>query len=200
MQLYICYLFKYMPCAIILFELWGYNMKKLLVVVDYQNDFVDGALGFEGAADIEEKIVGYIDYFERNGDFIAFTLDTHERDYLQTTEGQNLPVEHCIKGTDGWKLTERLQDYAKKYPKFEKHTFGSLDLGNYIRGIAPLVNEVYLVGLVSNICVISNAIIAKAALDKNGKVFVIKNATDSNDKEMQQKAFEVLENLHIKVI
>ena len=182
------------------FELWGYNMKKLLVVVDYQKDFVDGALGFEGAEDIEDKIVGLVDYFDRNGDFIAFTLDTHEKDYLQTTEGKNLPVEHCIKGTDGWKLMERLDDYAKKYPKFEKHTFGSLDLGNYIRGIAPLINEVYLVGLVSNICVISNAIIAKSALDKNGKVFVIKDAVGSPDGEMQQKAFDILENLHIKVI
>ena len=175
-------------------------MKKLLVVVDYQKDFVDGSLGFDGAIDIEDKIVGLVDYFERHGDFVAFTLDTHENDYLTTTEGKNLPVEHCIKDTDGWKLTERLEEYAKKHPKFEKHTFGSLDLGNYIRGLGPLVNEVYLVGLVSNICVISNAIIAKSALDKNGKVFVIKNAVSSYDKEMQQKAFEILENLHIKVI
>ena len=175
-------------------------MKKLLVVVDYQKDFVDGALGFDGAIDIEDKIVGLVDYFERHEWFVAFTLDTHEKDYLETTEGKNLPVEHCIKGTDGWKLMERLEDYAKKYPKFEKHTFGSLDLGNYIRGIAPLIDEVYLVGLVSNICVISNAIIAKSALDKNGKVFVIKNAVGSPNGEMQQKAFDILENLHIKVI
>ena len=175
-------------------------MKRLLVVVDYQKDFVDGALGFEGAIDIENRIVDLVDYFERHGDFIAFTLDTHDKDYLNTTEGKNLPIEHCIKGTDGWKLMERLEDYAKKYPKFEKHTFGSLDLGNYIRGISNLIDEVYLVGLVSNICVISNAIIAKSALDKNGKVFVIKNAVGSNDAKMQQKAFEILENLHIKVI
>lgn len=175
-------------------------MKKLLVVVDYQNDFVDGALGFEGADRIEDKILTLIDMFEKNEDFICFTLDTHERDYLRTTEGQNLPVEHCIKGTQGWQVVDSLKEYVNKYPHFEKHTFGSLDLGNYIRGIAPLIDSVYLVGLVSNICVISNAIIAKSALDKNGKVFVIKAATDSNDKEMQQKGFEILENLHIKVI
>lgn len=175
-------------------------MKKLLVVVDYQNDFVDGALGFEGAELIEDKILSLIEKFEKNGDFIAFTLDTHERDYLNTTEGKCLPIEHCIRGTEGWKITERLADYAKIYPKFEKHTFGSIDLGNYIKGISPLIDEVYLVGLVSNICVISNAIIAKSALGKFGRVYVIKSATDSNDKEMQQKAFDVLENLHIKVI
>ena len=175
-------------------------MKKLLVVVDYQNDFVDGALGFEGAEKIEDRIFQLIEYFEKNEDYICFTLDTHERDYLRTTEGQNLPVEHCIRGTHGWQLVDRIKDYYTKYPHFEKHTFGSLDLGNYIRGISPLINEVYVVGLVSNICVISNAIIAKAALDKNGRVYVIKDATDSFDKEMQQKGFDILENLHIKVI
>lgn len=175
-------------------------MKKLLVVVDYQNEFVDGALGFEGAELIEDKIVNLIEMFEKNEDYICFTLDTHERDYLRTTEGKNLPVEHCIKGTKGWELVDRLKDYANRHPKFEKHTFGSLDLGNYIRGIAPLIDSVYLVGLVSNICVISNAIIAKSALDKNGKVYVVGRGTASFDKEMQQKAFDVLENLHIKVI
>ncbi len=175
-------------------------MKRLLVVVDYQNDFVDGALGFEGADEIENNIVDLIERFEKNHDFIAFTFDTHERDYLSTTEGKCLPVEHCIKGTEGWKIRERLADYAKRHQCFEKHTFGSLDLGNFIRGLNPLINEVYLVGLVSNICVISNAIIAKAALDKYGRVYVVKNATASFDNEMQQKGFDILENLHIKVI
>ena len=175
-------------------------MKKLLVVVDYQNDFVDGALGFEGADAIEDRIVELIELFEKNNDYIAFTFDTHEVDYLNTTEGKCLPVNHCIKGTEGWKIRPRLADYAKRHPNFEKHTFGSLDLGNFIRGLNLVVNEVYLVGLVSNICVISNAIIAKAALDKYGRVYVIKNATSSFDKEMQQKGFDILENLHIKVI
>ena len=176
------------------------NMKKLLVVVDYQKDFVDGALGFDGADSIDETIVNLLEKFEKNNDYICFTLDTHERDYLDTTEGRKLPVEHCIKGTDGWKLMETVQDFAKKYPKFEKHTFGSLDLGNYIRGLAPLIDEVYLVGLVSNICVISNAIIAKSALDKYGRVYVVKAGTASFDEDMQQKGFDILENLHIKVI
>ena len=175
-------------------------MKKLLVVVDYQNDFVDGALGFKGAEVIEDEIVKLIDRFEKNNDFVAFTLDTHESDYLYTTEGRNLPVEHCIKGTEGWKVTERLQEYLPNHPVFEKHTFGSMMLGNYIQGLNTIIDEVYLVGLVSNICVISNAIIAKAALGKNGRVYVIKKATASYDEEMQQKGFDILENLHIKVI
>ena len=175
-------------------------MKKLLVVVDYQNDFVDGALGFDGADSIEDEIVKLIDEFEKNNDFVAFTLDTHDSEYMYTTEGKNLPVEHCVKGTDGWKVRKRLQEYLTRHPVFEKHTFGSINLGNYIQGINVLIDEVYLVGLVSNICVISNAIIAKSALGKYGKVFVVKNATASNDEEMQQKGFDILENLHIKVI
>ena len=175
-------------------------MKKLLVVVDYQNDFVDGALGFDGADAIEDEIVKLIDEFEKNNDYVVFTLDTHERDYLNTTEGQNLPVEHCIKGTDGWQVRPILEDYMKRHPVFEKHTFGSIDLGNYIKGLNVILDEVYLVGLVSNICVISNAIIAKAAMGKYGKVFVVKNATASFDEDMQQKGFDILENLHIKVI
>ena len=175
-------------------------MKKLLVVVDYQNDFVDGALGFDGAEAIEDEIVKLVDEFEKNNDYVAFTLDTHESDYLYTTEGRNLPVKHCIIGTEGWQIRERLQDAMKRHPVFEKHTFGSIDLGNFIKGLNVLIDEVYLVGLVSNICVISNAIIAKAALGKYGKVFVVKNATASFDEEMQQKGFDILENLHIKVI
>ena len=175
-------------------------MKKLLVVVDYQNDFVNGALGFDGAELIEDRILDLIEKFEKSEDFICFTLDTHDRDYLSTTEGKNLPVEHCIKGTKGWQIVDRFKEYVTRYPVFEKHTFGSLDLGNYIRGIAPLIDEVSLVGLVSNICVISNAIIAKSALDKNGRVYVFKDATSSNDKEIKQKGFDILENLHIKII
>lgn len=177
-------------------------MKKLLVVVDYQNDFVDGALGFEGADKIEENILKLMKEFEERQDFICFTLDTHERDYLKTTEGKYLPVEHCIKGTNGWKIRQRVEE-ADKYhlfPRFEKYTFGSLELGNYIRGLTPIVDEVVLVGLVSNICVISNAIIAKAALGPKGVVKVVRNATSSYDLEMQEKGFDILKNLHIEII
>ena len=175
-------------------------MKKLLVVVDYQNDFVDGTLGFLGADSIEDNIIQLIHEFEKNGDYICFTLDTHDENYLKTTEGENLPVEHCIKGTNGWKIRSSLENYQQKYPTFEKYTFGSLELGNYIRENNQIINEVYLVGLVSNICVISNAIIAKSALDENGEVYVIRNATSSNDLKMQEKGFEILKNLHIKLI
>jgi len=175
-------------------------MKKLLVVVDYQNDFVDGALGFEGARDIEAKIVELIKKFKANGDFICYTMDTHERDYLSTVEGSYLPIEHCIRGSEGWKLTRDVDEVKEFYPVFEKAGFPSLTLGNYIHGLSPLIDEIYLCGLVSDICVFSNAIIAKAACGKNCKVKVIENATSSNDLDMQEKSFEMLKHLHIEVV
>ena len=175
-------------------------MKKLLVVVDYQNDFVDGALGFEGADKIEKKILELIKEFEEKNDYICFTLDTHQENYLETTEGKYLPVKHCVKGTKGWMIRDAVNEKTMLYPKFEKYTFGSLELGNYIRGLNPIINEVVLVGLVSNICVISNAIIAKAALGPNGVVKVVRDATSSYDLEMQEKGFDILKNLHIEII
>ena len=88
-------------------------MKKLLVVVDYQNDFVSGSLGFPKAAQLEEAIIKKIEDYRAAGDDVVFTLDTHGPDYLSTQEGKNLPVEHCIKGTDGWQLYGKVAALAK---------------------------------------------------------------------------------------
>lgn len=173
-------------------------MRRLLVVVDYQNDFVSGALGFEGADRIEERIVSLIDEFHSRGDMVCFTLDTHQANYLKTVEGKNLPIPHCIKGTNGWKLTNKVNEKVNWQPTFEKTSFGSIDLGNFIRG--NQFDEIYLCGLVSDICVFSNAIIAKASGTPNTRVIVLKDATDSNDKDMQEKSFEMLRHLHIEVI
>lgn len=175
-------------------------MKKILVVVDYQKDFVDGALGFEGAEKIEDEILKLIDEFQARGDFVVFTKDTHPADYLNYTEGEYLPVPHCIKGSEGWELTDRVKGKSEFKPIFEKYTFPSHELGNYIRGLAPLCDEVYLCGLVSDICVFANAIIAKAAIGPKGHIKVVKNATSSADLDMQEKSFEMLKHLHIDVI
>ena len=85
-------------------------MKRLLVVVDYQNDFVDGALGFKGAELISSNIAKLIKEFRNRGDEVVFTYDTHDEDYLNTTEGNNLPVPHCLKGSDGWAFYQRLMN------------------------------------------------------------------------------------------
>ena len=138
-------------------------MKKLLIVVDMQNDFINGTLGTKEAESIVTATAEKIKNFD--GDIFA-TLDTHFENYLQTSEGKNLPVPHCIKGTDGWELNSTiLAELEKKgYQKIEKNTFGSTDL-------PKLINEKYdasditieLIGLCTDICVVSNALLLKAS-------------------------------------
>ena len=138
-------------------------MKKLLIVVDMQKDFVDGALGSRQAVSIVDGVVQKIGTFD--GDVIV-TYDTHSDDYLQTAEGVNLPVAHCIKGTDGWKLDTKVQTALDKrsYHAIEKPTFGSTELPRYIRSVYdPAELEIELVGLCTDICVVSNALLLKAS-------------------------------------
>ncbi|MEG1448090.1 MAG: isochorismatase family cysteine hydrolase [Oscillospiraceae bacterium] len=135
-------------------------MKKLLIVVDYQNDFVNGSLGFSGAEKLEEKILSKIEEYKEND--VVYTLDTHSENYLETKEGKKLPITHCVKGTEGWNLYGELENSLKNRTCFEKCTFGSDALFDFLR--ASEYESVELIGLVSNICIISNAIIAKTAL------------------------------------
>ena len=173
-------------------------MSRLLVVVDYQNDFVDGALGFKGAEKIEDEIVKLIIEFRLTFDEVVFTYDTHNDDYLNTVEGQNLPVPHCIKDTEGWKLRYPLGEWVGESPVFYKDGFGSKELGEYIA--KNNFDEIYLCGLVSDICVFANAIIAKSFASPYTKIKVVRKATSSFDLEMQEKAFDVLKHLHIEII
>ena len=139
-------------------------MKRLLIVVDYQNDFVDGSLGFPGAELLEEPIAAKIEEYRSAADVIAFTFDTHRCDYLETQEGRNLPVEHCLKGTWGWQLEPRVEAVRASTP-IEKPTFGSKGLAEVLKARhtyeGPL-EEIQLVGLCTDICVISNALLLKA--------------------------------------
>ena len=139
-------------------------MKKLLLVVDYQKDFVDGALGFPGAEALDGPIAEKIAAYRAAGDDVAFTMDTHQENYLDTQEGRKLPVPHCIMASEGWKLygkTGQAQDKKRDMVSM-KPTFPSLWLGNWLRD--QKYGQVELVGLVSYMCVISNAVVAKAAL------------------------------------
>ena len=173
-------------------------MNRLLVVVDYQNDFVDGALGFKGAELISSNIAKLIKEFRNRGDEVVFTYDTHDEDYLNTTEGKNLPVPHCLKGSDGWKFYPEINELIGDSKIFEKPGFGSKELGHYIENND--FEEIYLVGLVSDICVFCNAIIAKASASPYCKIKIVRNATSSFDLEMQEKSFDVLKHLHIEII
>ena len=109
-------------------------MKKLLIVVDYQKDFVNGSLGFKEAEYLDEYLSSLIDQYHQNKDDVIFTFDTHQNNYLETQEGKNLPIEHCIKNSDGWKLYGKVNTAKKEYDIcIEKTTFGSLELGNYLK-------------------------------------------------------------------
>ena len=183
-------------CSII--EEEGGNMKKCLIVVDYQNDFVCGALGFEKAYLLEDIIIKKIKEYNTISSDVIFTLDTHKKNYLDTQEGKRLPVVHCLDGSDGHQLFGGLKECLKTNSiVFKKPTFGSLELGNYLKGME--YDEVELVGLVTNMCVLSNAVIAKAALPE-ARIMVDKNACMSFDEELHSKTLDILKGMHIDVV
>lgn len=135
---------------------------KILVVVDMQNDFIDGALGTREALDIVENVVDTIKNFEGK---VIFTRDTHHENYLETLEGKNLPVIHCIEGTPGWEIRDEVMDAAPNSPIVNKPSFGSIALCKKIKEITYRedLESITLIGLCTDICVISNAMILKAA-------------------------------------
>ena len=206
MRVMIPMIYYYLNAQILpLFKKLVYNVKckgdvamnKLLIVVDYQNDFVDGSLGFEGALKIENNIISKIKEFKNNNDQVVFTFDTHSEEYMETMEGKNLPVPHCIKGSNGHKLYGKVANELEGCLSFEKETFGSKELANYLG--KNKFDEIVLIGVVTNICVISNAVIAKT-MQPNSKIVVDASCCASFNLEMEQKAYDILENLHIKVI
>lgn len=134
---------------------------KILIVVDMQNDFIDGALGTKEAEKIVANVKEKIDTYRSNNDEVIFTRDTHFEDYLETQEGKNLPVKHCIKDTFGWQISSKL-DVADSVV-IDKPTFGSTKLIEYLLS-KQNISEIQLVGLCTDICVISNAFLLKAAL------------------------------------
>ena len=171
---------------------------KALVVVDYQKDFVDGALGFPGAEKLEPLILAKIDECRRNGGQVIFTLDTHAEDYLDTSEGKKLPVAHCVKGTPGHGLYGRIAGAVlPEDVVIEKPAFGSLELADYLRRLSP--EEVELCGLVTNICVVSNAVVAKAALPES-RIVVDSAACACADPAAHENALAVMRGVQIDVI
>ena len=174
-------------------------MRKILIVVDMQKDFIDGALGFEGADQIIPGIIAKIREFEEAGDEIVYTLDTHFENYMQTQEGKNLPVPHCLKGSDGWKLAEELQPLLENKKAFEKLTFGSIELAEYLKENASEISSIEVCGLVSNICVVSNAVLAKAAAPE-AEVIVDSKLTASFDPKLHQATLDVLKGIQVTVL
>lgn len=143
-----------------------------LIVVDMQNDFVTGALGTKEAEAIVPQVLRRLSETQHRGEEVLFTRDTHGEDYLDTQEGKKLPVPHCIRGTEGWELVPQLAEYAAGRTPIDKPTFGSQYLGAVLKARdedlkkqgKPGVEKVTLVGLCTDICVISNALLIKAFL------------------------------------
>ena len=134
---------------------------KILVVVDMQNDFIDGALGTKEAVEIVPNVIEKIRKFD--GEKVIYTRDTHHENYMETQEGRNLPVPHCIEGTKGWEIHPEIDALRTDAP-IDKPTFGSAEFGEMLRKIDEEIESITFIGLCTDICVISNAMIAKAFL------------------------------------
>ncbi|MBR6088526.1 MAG: cysteine hydrolase [Anaerolineaceae bacterium] len=142
--------------------------QKILVVVDMQNDFINGSLGTAEAEKIVPAVCGKIADAREAGALVFATMDTHSENYMNTREGRFLPVPHCIKGTSGWLINEQVAEALEGCRVLEKYSFGSLQLPDAVteelqtRGISPRDAEIELIGLCTDICVVSNALILKA--------------------------------------
>ena len=137
-------------------------MNDILIVVDMQNDFIDGALGTKEAEAIVPAVLEKIKGFDGR---VIFTRDTHFDDYMDTQEGKNLPVPHCIKGSEGWQIRAEL-DALRTEPAIDKPTFGSVELSAMLtkENAEKPIDSITLIGLCTDICVISNAMLIKAAM------------------------------------
>jgi len=168
---------------------------KILVVVDMQNDFIDGALGTKEAVGIVPNVVEKIRSFD--GDKIIFTRDTHEENYMETQEGKNLPVPHCIRGTNGWELNPEIEALRKE-EAVDKPSFGSMELASYLKELDD-VESIEFVGLCTDICVISNVMITKAALPEV-PVIVDASCCAGVTPESHKNALEAMKMCQVKVL
>ena len=170
-------------------------MKKLLIVIDMQNDFIDGSLGTPEAEAIVDAVKDKIRTYPA-GDILA-TMDTHGPDYLSTQEGRNLPVEHCIKGTEGWRIRPDIAELLTEAAFFEKPTFGSVRMAEAVKEIEDL-EEIELIGLCTDICVVSNALLLKANLPEV-KICVDSRCCAGVTPEKHLAALETMRSCQIEV-
>lgn len=168
-------------------------MRKALVIVDMQNDFINGCLGTPEAQAIVDDVVNYALDFE--GDVIV-TMDTHFADYENTQEGRRLPVVHCMRDTDGWQLTPELYDISIKHT-IEKDTFGSIELAEMI--VAEDYTKVEFCGVCTDICVISNALLVKAFAPEV-EIRVLKDLCAGVTPESHETALKVMQACQIDVV
>lgn len=167
---------------------------EVLVIIDLQNDFIDGTLGNTGNDQIIEPIENLIEDFDGE---VIFTRDTHNEDYLNTLEGKNLQVTHCIKDTYGWQI--RID--TKGYKIFDKNTFGSYDLVSYLKNLdeREKIEKISFVGICTDICVISNAILVRNALP-NTPINVISSMCKGTSDANHRLALEAMKSVQINIV
>ena len=172
-------------------------MKRILLVIDMQNDFIDGALGTPEATAIVDRVAEEIRKYPAT-DIIA-TRDTHTADYLDSQEGRNLPVPHCIKGTPGWELHPRIAAVLGSAEVLDKPTFGSVELAKKLYGLSAQDDlDITLVGLCTDICVVSNALLIKAFLPET-PVRVVAECCAGVTRESHQAALDTMKMCQIQI-
>ncbi|MBO5448294.1 MAG: cysteine hydrolase [Ruminococcus sp.] len=172
---------------------------KYLVVVDMQKDFVDGSLGSPAAQKIVDNVCRLIAGYKTGGVIYA-TMDTHFKNYLETSEGKQLPVKHCIKGSEGWELDKRVSAALDgKAQIFEKLTFGSIDLAKTLADKLDVNDTVELCGLCTDICVVSNALLIKAYCPEN-EIIVRSSCCAGVSEESHRAALATMRSCQINVI
>ena len=176
---------------------------KTLIVIDMQNDFIDGSLGTKEAQAIVQNVKNKIEEYKARGDRIITTQDTHFSNYLKTSEGNKLPVSHCVINSDGWQLENSIYDALRGYENycnFTKYTFGSVNTFEYLKQFIHTESQsdcdIEIVGLVLNICVISNALLAKAYFPES-RIAIDLNCTAATSSEDWDCAVQVLKNCQI---
>ncbi|MBO6015240.1 MAG: cysteine hydrolase [Lachnospiraceae bacterium] len=171
---------------------------KVLIVVDMQNDFIDGALGTKEAVEIVPKVTEKIKHFEGE---VLYTRDTHHKEYLTTQEGENLPVEHCIEGSFGWQIRDEIEA-LRKNDAIDKPTFGSVELGQKLQELERTegpIESITFVGLCTDICVISNAMLVKAFLPEV-PLIVDASCCAGVTKESHRQALGAMKACQIRII
>lgn len=179
-------------------------MRELLVVIDYQNDFVTGALKNDAAAALEAGIAARVEAHLERGGRVLFTRDTHDTAYLESREGKSLPLPHCIKGSDGWSLYGSLSRYEEGVRDgvsiINKPTFGCAALPAEVMALcggAP--DSIEICGVVTNICVISNAILLHSSF-LNSRIAILKNLCAGTSPEAHARALDVLAGMGYEII
>lgn len=177
-------------------------MKKILIVVDMQNDFTTGCLGNGECQAVIPRVVSLL---EKEWDKVYLTRDTHDENYEKTQEGRNLPVRHCIKGTSGWELVQDVMEAAQTFQKdrfelVDKPSFGSMELAHRFEAEKETDDaEIHFCGVCTGICVISNVMLAKAA-DPEAAVYVHENACACVTPQSHRTAIEAMKTCQVQII